>query len=297
MITQNAITAATFLGSLGVNVHLEYTDGGYANAAGVIADLKYLGVNTVRDGSLYSGNQGQSAYGAVADAGVKFDMVVFGFELERHLSELGAFVASHPGAVVAVEGPNEVNNWPVSYNGVSGVAGAQAFQQALYNGVHADSRLANLPVYNLTSWPDIAGKADYANFHSYPGAGDQPLARLTADLTSQQGHFYFRQRLGARHGHRLRRQRRSRRARHFSVQGCRLCGDPEGLRIQCDRQFHHRRFHHPDRRPRQGLGRRRARLSPLGYRRESPAATGPPSFATPAARAWLLTGCLAPMHP
>src|SRR4051812_5029859 len=105
MITQTAIGAAAFLGSLGVNVHLEYTDGGYANVAGVIADLRYLGINTVRDGSLYSGNQGQSAYATVADAGIKFDMVVFGFELEKHLNELSAFVAAHPGAVAAIEGP------------------------------------------------------------------------------------------------------------------------------------------------------------------------------------------------
>ena len=31
-----------FLNTVGVNTHLSYTDGGYANVANVVKDLKYL---------------------------------------------------------------------------------------------------------------------------------------------------------------------------------------------------------------------------------------------------------------
>ena len=177
-------TASQFLATLGVNVHVEYTDGKYANATNVISDLAYLGETHVRDAVLDPGNQGQSSYDALASAGIKFDFFVQGNNLATTLSLVNAFVSRHPGAVSLIEGPNEVNNFPISYNGQSGNAGAQAFQAALYAAVHSDASLAGVPVANLTSWPALSGAADYANFHAYPINGAEPQG-LTAAVNEE----------------------------------------------------------------------------------------------------------------
>jgi hypothetical protein len=49
-MTMIPMRAADFLGTLGVDTHIPYTDGGYASIANIEADLNYLGVSSVRDG-------------------------------------------------------------------------------------------------------------------------------------------------------------------------------------------------------------------------------------------------------
>lgn len=70
----NPTSTSTFVATLGVNVHVEYTDGKYANATNVINDLNFLGISHVRDAVLNPSNQGQSSYDALAGAGIKFDL-------------------------------------------------------------------------------------------------------------------------------------------------------------------------------------------------------------------------------
>lgn len=106
----SASRAASFLNSLGVNVHVEYTDGKYANSSQVVSDLAYLGVDHVRDATLNAGNQGQSSYGVLAAAGIKFDLIFLGWNIPSSFSLLDKFLTAHPGAVDAIEGPNEINN-------------------------------------------------------------------------------------------------------------------------------------------------------------------------------------------
>jgi hypothetical protein len=189
MSTQSALRAADFTQSIGVNVHMEYTDGGYAKVNNVIADLKYLGVTQVRDQTLNPHNQGQSAYGAVAASGVQFDMIINGVSgsasLASQLALLDTLVKQHPGAISAIEGTNEVNNDPVSFNGTGGNAGAVALTNALVSAVGADPTLASVSLYNLTSWPDLASNAPIANYHSYPKLGAQPYGTLASNYSAQ----------------------------------------------------------------------------------------------------------------
>ena len=175
-------TTSQFLGSLGVNVHVEYTDGKYANASNVISDLGYLGIHNVRDAALNPSNQGQGSYDTLAAAGVKFDMFLQGNGLSSTLALIDGFAARHPGAVAMIEGPNEVNNFPIWYKGSGGDSAAIAYQSDLYAAVHHDAALAGVPVANLTSYPDLAGAADYANFHSYPKQGAEPGDTLNYDM-------------------------------------------------------------------------------------------------------------------
>ena len=175
-------TTAQFLNSLGVNVHVEYTDGKYANGSTVVSDLHFLGVDHVRDAALNPSNQGQGNYDTLASAGIKFDMFMQGLNLSSTLKLVDSFVSRHPGSVSMIEGPNEVNNFPISYNGSRGNAAAVAYQSALYTAVHSDTALAGVPVANLTSYPALAGAADFANFHSYPKGGAEPLGTLNSDM-------------------------------------------------------------------------------------------------------------------
>ena len=177
-------TASQFLDTLGVNVHVEYTDGKYASSSNVISDLAYLGVNHVRDAVLNPGNQGQSNYDALANAGIKFDMFFQGNSLASTTHLLDAFVSRHPGSVSLIEGPNEVNNFPISYGGQSGNSGAIAYQNALYAAAKADAALSSIPVADLTSYPFLKGASDDANYHLYPLNGAQPQAYYGSTLAT-----------------------------------------------------------------------------------------------------------------
>src|ERR1700753_987113 len=120
-----ALRTADFIDSIGVNVHLAYTDSGYANSGKALAALQYLGLDHVRDGASITLLQGPSAYSLFAKAGVEFDFVVGAKAVPDDIVDsIAAFDEAHPGAVAAIEGPNEINNYPVTYQGETGVDGA-----------------------------------------------------------------------------------------------------------------------------------------------------------------------------
>jgi hypothetical protein len=195
-VAAQTMRAQNFLNTMGINVHLEYTDGAYANVANVQADLAYLGISNVRDAvpdpvTWMPLGQALAGMGALAAAGVKFDFVIPSWEtnISQDIAQLDAFVTAHPGSISAVEGPNEVNNWPVIFNGQTGEAGAEAFQRAIYAAVHADPKLAGVQVYYMTGAAQInvanlAGMADDAAAHPYPNDGQVAGARFSQEFTS-----------------------------------------------------------------------------------------------------------------
>jgi hypothetical protein len=97
-------------------------------------------------------------------------------------------------ALLAIEGPNEPNNWPITYYGQKGggksswIPVAQ-FQKDLYSAVKRDLILKDYPVFHVseggaesenvglqfltipkgagTLFPDGTKYADYANVHNY----------------------------------------------------------------------------------------------------------------------------------
>ncbi len=71
------LSAAAFLGTMGVCTHIPYTDGGYAKIQNVIEDLQYLGIKNVRDG-LSNGQNGSApltSFEQIAVSGVHFTLV------------------------------------------------------------------------------------------------------------------------------------------------------------------------------------------------------------------------------
>ncbi|OAV56179.1 calcium-binding protein [Rhizobium sp. WYCCWR10014] len=169
--------------SFGIDTHIDYTDGKYSNVGEVVKALDYLGLDTVRDHAPNSASDpnGQTHLGDAAEAGVQF---VFSAQREVDpatvAQRLHAFVQAHPGSVVGIEGPNEVNNWPVSYQGLSGQAAALAYQKDLSAAVNADPLLKNIPVLGFTGYT-VASASDYTTIHTYAKDGDQPFSWLSRE--------------------------------------------------------------------------------------------------------------------
>jgi hypothetical protein len=161
-------------------------DSSYNDVQEVLTALQYLGITLVRDWNVDSTLPNQTHYDVLANAGIRFDMLVLRQDPAVAINELSAFALKHPGAVNSIEGPNEVDLWPITYRGQTGNAAAIQYQTDLYDSVKANTTLGSIPVYNLTSYPDLAAPADYGNVHSYAWNGDQPLGQLQTDLARQQ---------------------------------------------------------------------------------------------------------------
>ncbi|MBR0851324.1 hypothetical protein JQ543_26505 [Bradyrhizobium diazoefficiens] len=180
---QTILSAASFIDSIGINTHAGYSWGAYNNASLVIDDLKYLGVTTVRD-SFATDPSAVPVIDALAAAGVKFDFVTSSdlpasgsTGLTQYVASIDAFLAEHPGSVVALEGLNEANIQGFSYHGNSSLAAAAQFQADLYGAIKSDAHLGSVAVYNMTlAYNDASGYAalgnlanytDYSNAHAY----------------------------------------------------------------------------------------------------------------------------------
>ncbi|MET0251904.1 MAG: hypothetical protein ABW203_06970 [Novosphingobium sp.] len=180
-------TAEAFADSVGVVVHLTYSDSGYRDWPQVDRALQYLGVRNLREHAPLPANTLIEHVHAAARAGYRFTFLVFGqAPLADSVAALADFHRRYPNAIAAIEGPNEINNFPFPYRGQNGDAAGQRFQSDLYAAIKADPELRGIPLYNLTSWPDLAGKADVANFHSYAHEGAQARAGLLGDMARQQ---------------------------------------------------------------------------------------------------------------
>jgi hypothetical protein len=176
-------SADAFLSSLGVNTHVDQGVSG----GSYIAPLRYLGVRNIRDLARHW-PQFQLIN---RQTGVRLDLAGEG-DLDGTISIGKALAAS--GALMALEGPNEPNNFPITYNGQSGGgmgswAPVAQFQEALYRAVKSSPDLRNYPVFAVseagaeidnvglqfltiptgsqTTFPDGTQYADYANTHNY----------------------------------------------------------------------------------------------------------------------------------
>lgn len=197
---QNVLSASGFINSIGVNTHAAFGWTDYNNLAMMTDDLKYLGVTHLRD-ALATSPAAQPVVDGLAAAGYKFDLIVSSAlpaqgatGLQDYVVSLDKFVASHPGSISAIEGLNEANNQPFSYNGSSSLSAAAQFQSALYQAVKADGALSNIPVFNLSlayndaqgysELGNMSGSVDYANAHAYVSTGSTTASSLAATLSA-----------------------------------------------------------------------------------------------------------------
>jgi hypothetical protein len=179
-----AMPADAFLQSLAVNTHVNYTDGAYANVHNVADDLAWLGIHHVRD-AWPGGAAPFSSYLYLAQRGVKFNFIS-GPDYEAALSQAAKLNTAVPGSIAAIEGPNEIDNFPITYRGLKGTPAGLAVQRDLYARVRSMPELAGVPVYDVTGYDPKAvatraDSADYANQHVYPQNGEQPIWNANGD--------------------------------------------------------------------------------------------------------------------
>src|SRR5260370_14579704 len=199
-VDQIILSARSFTSSIAINAHVGYAWGSYNKLALVEADLRYLGVTPLRD-SLAGSPSAQPVLDGLAAAGFKFDFLVpsglpasGSAGLQQYLVSLEQFAGSHPNSIVALEGLNEANIQPFSYNGSSSMAAAAQFQQAYYAAIKGDAALASIPVYDLTlGYNDLAGysslgnlsaSTDFASSHAYVPTESTPQAAIATAISA-----------------------------------------------------------------------------------------------------------------
>jgi hypothetical protein len=188
--TLYSMPLAKFQDSLGVNLHIEYTDGKYADATQVLQDLQYIGIHNVRDYIPDPVKWGQGAaqhLEQLAAAGIDFDFIGdCNASFSTAMQQLNALASEYPGVVKSVEGPNEINNFPCYTGTGSNMQQATTYQQELYSYVHNSSLLKAAPVLYMTGAPQIdllnsPGLADQTNDHPYPYGEEEPFLRMRED--------------------------------------------------------------------------------------------------------------------
>jgi hypothetical protein len=179
-----------FLNSIGVNSAIS-TRG--EKLEKTIEIIKYTGIRWIRSG--YEGNVKTEDYLALhRETGAKFSygLMSGGTDILRLLAD-GNLLAK-ANALLAFEGVNEPNNWPVTYKGQKGgknlswLAVAK-LQNDLYKAVKGDDQLSEYPVWSLSEngaqtdntglqylqipsgtnalMPDGTPYADFATCHNY----------------------------------------------------------------------------------------------------------------------------------
>ena len=170
-----AVSASSFVNSIGVNIHLWETTSGYGNIPLIENSLVYLGIENVRDNYLPSSVAG---FTALVDAGFHLDLAIPpAVTTAAYVAAVDAFNTANPGGIIAIEGPNEVNIWPVTYNGGTTLADEAAYQKSFYAAIRADAHLNNIPVYDLSigsgdptvyqALGNLSAAANYNNIHTY----------------------------------------------------------------------------------------------------------------------------------
>jgi hypothetical protein len=182
-----AVKASDFLDSLGVCTHMAQ---GIDDPTKSAACLSYAGFRCIRDdGSLPHVPDWILAH---QKAGVRLSLLT-----NHNIPETIAMAKTlqAAGALLAVEGPNEPNNWPVEYGGQKSGYETTAlpiaqYQRDLYKAVKAEPTLKDVPVFHTseaggsekdnvglqfltipasagTLMPDGTQYADFANAHNY----------------------------------------------------------------------------------------------------------------------------------
>ncbi|MDB6021810.1 MAG: putative glycosyl hydrolase, partial [Pedosphaera sp.] len=184
-----AAKADDFLNSIGVCTHISQ---GKDAPAKVAECLTYARIRCIRDDGPGNPTTLQSFIEVYKTSGARVVLLPRTGDVAASLKQYETLAAA--GALLAAEGPNEPNNWHVTYQGATSSKESSLpiamFQRDLYAAVKADSKLAGIPVFHSsesggsqpdncglqfltipkgagTLMPDGTKYADYANTHNY----------------------------------------------------------------------------------------------------------------------------------
>jgi hypothetical protein len=185
-----AVRAVDFLNSIGANSAINQRG---ETLQHTIDCTKYLGVRWFRSG-IEGGLPIQNFLDLHQQTGARFSwgLLSGGSDLDKLIRTARQLAAS--GALLALEGPNEPNNWGITYQGQAGGRNltwlpVANLQRDLYQAVKGDAVLKSYPVWSISEngaekdnvglqfltvphgagalVPDGTRYADYANVHNY----------------------------------------------------------------------------------------------------------------------------------
>ncbi len=190
---EQAKSADGFVGFLGVNTHLTFTQAPYDNYANVKTALVNLGIRHIRDGFVPPATTTyENDINDLANSGIHSNIIVDGnwFPTPYGTTKMTASMltpslnALLPG-MESVEGTNESNlNSSFKYLNNGFAQGTVNWDQDLYSIVKGDSSISSLPVilssmgsvsnynnylYMSAITPGPVNYADWGNTHCYPG--------------------------------------------------------------------------------------------------------------------------------
>ena len=181
----NAVSAAAFIGTLGINTHIDFNADGYQNLTNVENDINYLGVKIIRD-SDENPSDAQTWLAVAQATGARFDDYIPETSVAGMQTALGYIQQlAQEGILTAIEGGDEEDDsYPASLGNT--VQATALFQQQLYTL----GQQLHLPTINMSfgaGWTatndwrgdygtvgNLAAYANYANAHTYPNAGQLP---------------------------------------------------------------------------------------------------------------------------
>lgn len=183
---------------VGVNTHVEYTDGSYANVAAWCALLVQLGRPLVRQQAPLPSFAGQEGWPTLIATGCLFNLVcnIDGSDavvppLTLMTNVQAQFADS--SRIVSIEGPNELNNAPgATYTDRFGTphTGTDCAIPWMNDWLFyktSNQFFADIPLVNCVSFPAIAPPVGttYSNAHPYPHNGDDPEATFEDEIAQQ----------------------------------------------------------------------------------------------------------------
>lgn len=193
---QQARSAASFVDSIGINIHSSFGNTPYNDHDRVLATLRDLGIRHVRDGLFTPTGAAsvltrQKAFRAsLAQHGIK-TQAIMGFPGENPAQYVDTVKAEGLSTLSGIEGPNEWDN-----SGRANWAGeVRAYQQALHAATKAAPGMAGVPVlgpslahgHRAPTMGDVSAWTDYVNIHAYPGGRapgtfDDEIATITSHV-------------------------------------------------------------------------------------------------------------------
>jgi hypothetical protein len=195
-----AVMVVDFLDSIGACTHIAQGEDDHTRVGDC---LEYTGIRNIRDD--FSGNEStvQGWINIHNQTGARLSLLTSNGNVENTVATAEQLASA--GALLAVEGPNEPNNWPVTYEGETSdydttFLPVAHFQRDVYAAVKDSSILHDIPVFHSseaggaepdnvglqfltipggagTLMPDGTEYADYANCHNYVSRRDD----ITAD--------------------------------------------------------------------------------------------------------------------
>jgi len=180
--------ADSFVDSVGVNVHLTYTDTAYGHFDDIVRPrLTALGVRHIRDGAVDTGDRAfYDRLNALGKRGIKGLFIIGPRDAsaigDRDRAFIQEFAGRVPASIEAYEGPNEYDIEGNHKNDPHWVQTLQQFQGVLYQTVKNTPALKGVTVlgpslgashdYGHPPVPDLSASVDYGNAHPYPFGGN-----------------------------------------------------------------------------------------------------------------------------